>query len=174
MNENTLPDSIKKVDMVNHPPHYMHHPSGVECIDLAELLPYNTGCMFKYLYRRGHKDDMLQDLKKAHWYAHRELSVYRTLASLESKNAQCPSPYLRYTHKPRNIQAINDLLENEPDSTLLRVYMLLFQKLNRDCFRERISTLEEIMNYIFQLIFQMKNDTHGEYISTNVSTNEKE
>ena len=31
------------VDLVNHPPHYSAHPSGVEVIELTEHLPFCLG-----------------------------------------------------------------------------------------------------------------------------------
>lgn len=61
------------IDQVNHPPHYTAHPSGIEAIEICELLGFNVGCAFKYLFRRDakHKDPST-DLKKAVWYTRRE------------------------------------------------------------------------------------------------------
>lgn len=59
--------------MVNHPPHYTEHPSGVECIDIVEHMPFNVGNAVKYLWRAGHKGDRVEDLKKARWYVDREI-----------------------------------------------------------------------------------------------------
>jgi hypothetical protein len=62
-------------DIVNHPPHYTSHPSGVECIDIVEHLPFNVGNAIKYLWRAGLKSpDLLTDLKKAEWYIKREIA----------------------------------------------------------------------------------------------------
>ncbi len=61
---------------VNHPKHYNSHPSGVEAIDLCEVLSFNLGNALKYAWRAGCKGDEyteLEDLKKAHWYVRREL-----------------------------------------------------------------------------------------------------
>lgn len=60
-------------DLVNHPPHYRSHPSGVECIDIVEWMPYNLGAAMKYLWRAGLKGDVLEDLRKAEWYVKREI-----------------------------------------------------------------------------------------------------
>lgn len=60
------------VDMVNHPPHYNGHPSGVECIEVTERLPFNLGNAFKYVFRHRAKNGR-QDLEKARWYLAREL-----------------------------------------------------------------------------------------------------
>lgn len=59
-------------DMVNHPPHYNGHPSGVECIEVTELLPFNLGNAFKYVFRHRAKNGR-EDLEKARWYLQREL-----------------------------------------------------------------------------------------------------
>jgi hypothetical protein len=60
-------------DIINHPPHYTQHPSGVECIDIIEWLPYNIGAAIKYLWRTGKKNDAIEDLKKARWHIEREI-----------------------------------------------------------------------------------------------------
>ena len=60
-------------DMVNHPPHYTSHPSGVECIQITEHLPFCVGNAIKYLWRCDAKADAIEDLKKAKWYVDREL-----------------------------------------------------------------------------------------------------
>ena len=67
-------DSLpEEIDYVNHPPHYSAHPSGVECIDIVEHYPFNTGNAIKYIWRAGLKGDALEDLKKARWYLDREI-----------------------------------------------------------------------------------------------------
>jgi hypothetical protein len=63
-----------KPDLVNHPPHYTQHPSGVECIQITEHLNFCLGNAVKYIWRRGEKDDEIQDLKKAAWYINREIA----------------------------------------------------------------------------------------------------
>lgn len=60
-------------DPVDHPPHYTASPSGVECIDVVEHMPFNVGNAVKYLWRAGLKGDELEDLKKARWYVDREI-----------------------------------------------------------------------------------------------------
>lgn len=62
------------VDMVNHPPHYKS-ASGVECIDITEHLPFCEGNAVKYVWRCGKKGDVLEDLRKARWYADRARSL---------------------------------------------------------------------------------------------------
>lgn len=61
-------------DAVDHPTHYNQHPSGVECIDVVEHMPFNIGNAVKYLWRCGLKGDELEDLRKARWYIEREIA----------------------------------------------------------------------------------------------------
>ena len=60
-------------DLVNHPPHYTEHPSGVECIQITEHMGFCLGNAIKYLWRADLKGDAIEDLKKARWYIDREL-----------------------------------------------------------------------------------------------------
>ncbi len=59
-------------DMVNHPPHYTSHPSGIECIQVTEHMSFTIGNAVKYLWRADLKNG-LEDLKKAAWYIQREI-----------------------------------------------------------------------------------------------------
>jgi hypothetical protein len=62
-------------DMVNHPPHYTSHPSGIECITVTEHMTFCIGNAIKYLWRVGLKsDNAIQDLEKARWYIDREIA----------------------------------------------------------------------------------------------------
>lgn len=63
-------------DMVNHPPHYTGHPSGVECIEVAEHLPFCLGNAFKYLFRRDAKGNPVENIEKAIWYINRHQETY--------------------------------------------------------------------------------------------------
>lgn len=60
-------------DMVNHPAHYKANASGVECIDVTKHMNFCLGNAFKYLYRRNHKHNPVEDMKKAIWYLNAEL-----------------------------------------------------------------------------------------------------
>lgn len=61
-------------DAVNHPPHYNSHPSGVECVTIAEHFNFNLGNALKYLWRAGVKSkDPVEDLRKSAWYLAREI-----------------------------------------------------------------------------------------------------
>ena len=60
-------------DKVNHPQHYTEHPSGVECIEIVEHMPFNLGNAVKYIWRADLKNDDIEDLEKAAWYINREI-----------------------------------------------------------------------------------------------------
>lgn len=64
----------KEADLINHPPHYTSHPSGVECIQITEHMNFCLGNAIKYLWRSAEKGHPLEDLKKARWYIDREIA----------------------------------------------------------------------------------------------------
>jgi hypothetical protein len=87
-------------NVVEHPSHYINHPSGIECIELTERMGFCIGNAWKYLHRAGlkYKSSIIgsflckiglsslgrkvdtyaaekgrkEDLKKALWYIKRE------------------------------------------------------------------------------------------------------
>ena len=70
---------------VNNPQHYNLHPSGVECIVIAEHYNFCIGNAIKYLWRAGLKEDAslsefekeIEDCKKAIWYIERHIENVR-------------------------------------------------------------------------------------------------
>ena len=73
-NSKPLKSTMEKAhDPVNHPKHYTSHPSGIECIVVAEHYGFNLGNVIKYLWRAEEKGAPLEDLKKARWYLEREI-----------------------------------------------------------------------------------------------------
>lgn len=63
----------KPIDMVNKPPHYKGHKSGVECIEITRHMNFNLGNAIKYLWRSEFKNSQIQDLEKAIWYINDEI-----------------------------------------------------------------------------------------------------
>ena len=63
-------ESTPRSDAINHPEHYISHPSGIECIEVTRHMGFAAGNIIKYLWRNGLKDGepSLKDLKKAAWY----------------------------------------------------------------------------------------------------------
>ena len=62
-------------DMVQNPPHYTSHPSGVEAIEVTRHMNFNLGNAMKYLWRAGLKDPSktIEDLRKAEFYIQDEI-----------------------------------------------------------------------------------------------------
>lgn len=57
-------------DPIN-PSHHLYN--GLECIEIAEVYPYNIGNAIKYVWRAGLKGDLIEDLKKCKWYCERAI-----------------------------------------------------------------------------------------------------
>jgi|TARA_R110000824_G_scaffold164451_2_gene340689 hypothetical protein len=72
-------NSLAAPDMVNEPPHYKAHASGVQCIEIAEQMSFCLGNAVKYIWRADEKGKAIQDLKKARWYIEREIARRLTL-----------------------------------------------------------------------------------------------
>lgn len=65
-----------EADMVNHPPHYTGHPSGVDYIEVAEHLPFCLGNAFKHLYLRNADGSPEENIEEAIWYVNRHNETY--------------------------------------------------------------------------------------------------
>lgn len=72
-------------DPVNHPRHYISHPSGVECITIARHMTFNLGNAIKYIWRAGEKDAnrTIEDLEKARWYLADEIDRLKSKPASE-------------------------------------------------------------------------------------------
>lgn len=66
---------MKNNDNINHPDHYTGHPSGIECIEVAQYMGFCLGNAVKYIWRDGQKagEDVNDDLRKAIWYIQCEI-----------------------------------------------------------------------------------------------------
>lgn len=65
-------------DPINNPSHYTQHPSGVECVTIAQEFPYNLGCVIKYVWRAGLKSKSpIEDLRKAARYIELEIKRHQ-------------------------------------------------------------------------------------------------
>ena len=61
-------------DLINSPPHYTSHPSGVECIEITRHMSFNLGNAMKYIWRADEKGNAIQDLRKAAFYIADEIA----------------------------------------------------------------------------------------------------
>lgn len=125
----------QQVDMVNHPPHYTAHPSGVECIQITRHMNFNAGNALKYLWRSDLKNGE-QDIKKAIWYLNdwltntpRVLAFYDNIHQIVCYEdlAYHPNVNLRVSvkreeitrHYPKHIgYAISAILDSAPKLAL--------------------------------------------------------
>lgn len=73
MEEKTKTHTRVMTDPVNHPKHYNSHPSGIECIEVIRHENFNIGNAIKYIWRRNHKGNPVEDLKKAVFYINDEI-----------------------------------------------------------------------------------------------------
>lgn len=74
---NTIKDTPRVADMVNHPQHYGGETNTYEAIKVIEAwdLDFCLGNTVKYIARAGKKDTNkeLEDLHKALWYLQRRI-----------------------------------------------------------------------------------------------------
>jgi len=75
-------------EVVQHPEHYNMHPSGIECIDIIEHMNFNCGSAIKYIWRADHKENAVQDLKKARFLIDREIARREDGQSKEKGNGE--------------------------------------------------------------------------------------
>jgi Protein of unknwon function (DUF3310)/Helix-turn-helix domain len=66
------------------------HPSGVDCIEIAEGFGFNLGNVIKYVWRADLKSNDLEDLEKAAWYLSREISRRKEKAETVSEQMKNP------------------------------------------------------------------------------------
>lgn len=83
-------------DLINHPPHYSSHPSGVECIQITEHMGFNLGNALKYIWRSDLKGYALDDLRKAIWYIEREIA--KREVNLSNQTASTKKEPTAFTH----------------------------------------------------------------------------
>lgn len=71
--------TTQATNVVDYPNHYNQHPSGTECIQVAEWFNFNLGNAIKYIWRAGLKyETQREDLEKAAWYLRREIARITT------------------------------------------------------------------------------------------------
>jgi hypothetical protein len=69
------------------PQHYKQHPSGVECIEIAENMVFPLGNAVKYVFRNQIKhENPTLDLKKALWYISRYVETLSIKAGIRGIN----------------------------------------------------------------------------------------
>lgn len=114
-----------KYDPVNHPKHYIEQSAKLEPIMVLRYAPFDLGNAFKYIIRAGHKDDYLQDLKKAKWYLE---------CALETFSGSDDSIQWAYTHFFKTYGTMLKAFPNMPkasmDLDVISLISFYLEKLN--------------------------------------------
>lgn len=99
---------------VHHPAHYNAHPSGIECIDLAEWLPGNLFNALKYLWRKDEKGKPTEDAEKALWYVTREIGRMKVWGPMIHLNAVPGEIHLKYQmwHATETDEGLKEIVRN--------------------------------------------------------------
>lgn len=110
------------VDMVNSPPHYNSHPSGVEVIEITRHLNFNIGNAVKYILRHEKKGSPLQDIDKAIWYI-RDSLHNSDVFEWPTRAAVTLVKYINYDPDmdPRLVSALWHLVSGELTAALERL-----------------------------------------------------
>lgn len=128
-------------DMVNKPPHYRKHPSGVECIQVTEHMNFNIGNAMKYLWRAGEKGNMIEDLKKARWYVDREVGrVAKSLGMLNEESIVEQNEKL----KSHSLNLANDVIWLRDQNYKLDNEVLGLRSENANLTRELTATNQKL------------------------------
>lgn len=90
---------VNQKEMVNHPKHYCK--GKYECIDvmvdlfgIEEVKNWCKITAFKYLWRLGEKDDVIQEAKKCNWYLNKFIELENQSRKTLSNNIQEYTPLI--------------------------------------------------------------------------------
>ncbi len=132
-------------EQVNHPSHYNSHPSGIEAIFFCEVMEFNTGNSFKYIFRRGDKGNPKQDLQKAQWYINREIERLSKTIQLS-----CSTDFVsNQAFDRKHLQEVQTLLVFESNATVREIFSHLMQQQNAN---ERVKSLETCSSLLSLLL----------------------
>ena len=84
----------EEFDNVNHPSHYVSHPSGVETINITREFEFALGNAWKYLMRFRYKGKPKEDLEKAVWYMNDYMNHRDLYAEFSVKHDLCKTEEL--------------------------------------------------------------------------------
>lgn len=91
---NTAANKKEEFDNVNHPSHYVSHPSGVETINITREFEFALGNAWKYLMRFRYKGKPKEDLEKAVWYMNDYMNHRDLYAEFSVKHDLCKTEEL--------------------------------------------------------------------------------
>ena len=101
------------IDMVNHPPHYNAHPSGIEQIEVTGHMNFCLGNAVKYIWRCDDKGKAIEDLQKAIFYLNWEIERRNGNKRREEKSTRELNE-CEHSSCDRTIRA-SDCLTTKPD-----------------------------------------------------------
>lgn len=84
----------EEFDNVNHPSHYVSHPSGIETINITREFEFALGNAWKYLMRFRYKGKPKEDLEKAVWYMNDYMNHRDLYAKFTVKHDLCKTEEL--------------------------------------------------------------------------------
>lgn len=153
---------LSKVEWVDHPKHYNAHPSGVEAIIMCEVMEFNPGNAFKYVYRcfekaksLGDNDKVVQDLKKALWYVDREYLRLERLSNLPIYILRKFQSNVLFTEEHEALAS--NIVDCEQRRSAKMVFTLLFDRVS---VKERRGHMITCGHYIEAMIKEVQ--TEGE------------
>lgn len=125
------------INNVNHPTHYNKHPSGIECIEIAQYFDFCLGAAFKYIWRYKQKGSPEEDLNKALWY----------IEKYQEKNNLC----LTWNPEIRNLVMgkIKKVIEFEPSNLSKKAFELIFN-ISRNTSKLWFNELFEIIDLMLE------------------------
>lgn len=129
------------LDMVNHPPHYTGHPSGVEVIEYTRLLPFGPGNAVKYVMRRDDKHTPLTDLDKAEWYLN-----------------DCINNEITYDITPKMVEVISDVILAEPNPTVLNFLVAMYHASDAPNWLDKIVGVKPDLELARDLVVALKEE----------------
>jgi predicted RNA-binding Zn-ribbon protein involved in translation (DUF1610 family) len=95
---------VEPYEIIDHPPHYNQHPSGVECINIIKYMMFLPAIVIKHVWRAGLKPGMtvLDDLRKARRYLDYwiEMEETKIMVSGEWECNKCGEVVKTRTHCP--------------------------------------------------------------------------
>ena len=140
--------TIDLTNVIDFPPHYTSHPSGIEPREITQYMGFPLGCAFKYLFRRDRKDTLETNLLKAITYLEFELQKRQSGSILIKKNDESYWKIIESCEKKlekivqcerggygeilRSIWDVEFVLEGSVSVEAIRV---IIKKLNRKCKR---------------------------------------
>lgn len=130
-------------EVVNNPPHYRKHPSGVECWDIADVLVGALSHSMKYVWRCGEKDEKEKELGK----------VLNWLGKLHSLMINCEKLHLiatvdNYIEWNQNLQNVIKYEEIEYKKLYYIALSILIESEHVGCVDMMIEVIEQEMNVI--------------------------